>query len=124
MVPPKTVVVVSQDWPEWLPVVLSMKIPAKGHYFPEVYHKFFKPALTNSSEGFCTLIEFEGSTSHANIIVCVSGMVEFLETELLYKHNLHFLDHVLFALDVDFGPSPQRMFDHLRSCCSALQNLA
>jgi len=113
------VVVVSQDWPSWVPTLLALQIREVQVFAPVVYQRWFEGAAAldwrwSSVKDFS---ESQWSTAWDNYTVLTSGSMQFLP-QVMSKLKTH-VGSFIYATDVVFAG--RRVRDIQRSYCTMQQ---
>ena len=71
-----TVVVIAENWPSWLVMVVALDIPIQAAYFPSAYHCYFKPK--NEIIKWMVVKDFVGRSVDRSVTYLVSGCLNFM----------------------------------------------
>ena len=71
-----TVVVIAENWPSWLVMVIALDIPIQAGYFPSAYHCYFKPKYEISQ--WMSVTDLVGRPVDGSITYLVSGSLTFV----------------------------------------------
>ena len=70
------VVVIAENWPSWLVMVIALGIPMQAAYFSPAYHCYFKPK--NEISPWMSVKDLVGTTVDPSLTYLVSGSLNFV----------------------------------------------
>ena len=104
--PPFPIIVVSNQWPCWLPSVLAFDLPLLGAYFPKSLHNLFIPP-SKLSNGWLTYEDFRSMPPISTTVIVLASGTPRVRNEIMAKLGPQH-DIVIFCCTVQFDKMPWR----------------